>query len=141
MSPESTPKGAAGLRARDTKAAALAEDHKAKGGALAGWLDDRTSAAKPTSYVLKKIFPDPPDKERSTRMTMVREKVVELTENGIGAEMAKGTLWGAYNAVTELIDHYRRTTADDMAGLKSMWFGSGERIKKGAFTAAMEMVN
>ena len=58
MSPESTPKGAAGLRARDTKAAALAEDHKAKGGALAGWLDDRTSAAKPTSYVLKKIFPD-----------------------------------------------------------------------------------
>jgi ubiquinol-cytochrome c reductase cytochrome b subunit len=58
MSPESTPKGAAGLRAKDTKAPALAEDHKAKGGALAGWLDDRTSAAKPTSYVLKKIFPD-----------------------------------------------------------------------------------
>ena len=90
---------------------------------------------------LKKIFPDPPDKERSTRMTMVREKVVELTENGIGAEMAKGTLWGAYNAVTELIDHYRRTTADDMAGLKSMWFGSGERLKKKAFETAVGLLN
>jgi len=93
------------------------------------------------SDFLKKIFPDPPDKERSTRMTMVREKVVELTENGIGAEMAKGTLWGAYNAVTELIDHYRRTNADDMAGLKSMWFGSGERLKKKAFEVGVGMLN
>ena len=90
---------------------------------------------------LKKVFPDPPDKERSTRITTVREKVMELTENGIGADMAKGTLWGVYNAVTELIDHYRRANADDAAGLKSMWFGSGERIKKKAFQAAVGMMN
>lgn len=90
---------------------------------------------------LKKIFPDPPDKEHSTRMITVREKVMELTENGIGAEMAKGTLWGAYNAVTELTDHYRRTNADDMAGLKSMWFGNGERIKKRAFEVAVGIMN
>jgi Domain of unknown function (DUF932) len=90
---------------------------------------------------LKKIFPDPPDKERSTRATTVREKVMELTENGIGADLAKGTLWGAYNAVTELVDHYRRPNADDASGLKSMWFGSGERTKKKAFEEAVRMTN
>lgn len=90
---------------------------------------------------LKKIFPDPPDKERSTRAITVREKVAELTENGIGADLAKGTLWGAYNAVTELVDHYRRPNADDAAGLKSMWFGSGERTKKKAFEVALRMSN
>lgn len=90
---------------------------------------------------LKNIFPNPPDKERSTRITAVRDKVVELTENGIGADMAKGTLWGAYNAVTELVDHYRKATSDDTAGLKSMWFGSGERLKKKAFEVALRMSN
>jgi ubiquinol-cytochrome c reductase cytochrome b subunit len=59
MSPQSTPKGAAGLRADDPTPPALAEEgHKAPGAALASWLDDRTGTAKPTSYVLKKIFPD-----------------------------------------------------------------------------------
>jgi len=58
MSPTSTPKGAAGLRTDDVKLEELTEGSKAKGGSLAGWLDERTSAAKPTSYLLKKVFPD-----------------------------------------------------------------------------------
>jgi len=58
MSPTSTPKGAAGLRTDDVKLEELTEGSKAKGGGLAGWLDERTSAAKPTSYLLKKVFPD-----------------------------------------------------------------------------------
>jgi ubiquinol-cytochrome c reductase cytochrome b subunit len=58
MSPTSTPKGAAGLRTDDVTLEELTEGSKAKGGSLAGWLDERTSAAKPTSYLLKKVFPD-----------------------------------------------------------------------------------
>ena len=27
-------------------------------GGVAGWVDDRTGAAKPMSYLLKKVFPD-----------------------------------------------------------------------------------
>jgi ubiquinol-cytochrome c reductase cytochrome b subunit len=52
MSNTATPKGAAGLRAKDVK------PEPAKGGGLAGWVDDRTGAAKPVSYLLKKVFPD-----------------------------------------------------------------------------------
>jgi ubiquinol-cytochrome c reductase cytochrome b subunit len=52
MSNAATPKGAAGLRDKDVK------PEPAKGGGLAGWVDDRTGAAKPVSYLLKKVFPD-----------------------------------------------------------------------------------
>ena len=58
MSPTSTPKGAAGLRARDVKPPAPAGGPIAKAGGLAGWADDRAGVAKPTDYLLKKVFPD-----------------------------------------------------------------------------------
>ena len=53
-----TPTGATGLRADDLEAPASAGGPMAKAGGLAGWVDDRTGAAKPVSYLLKKIFPD-----------------------------------------------------------------------------------
>jgi len=58
MSPTSTPKGAASLRADDVKPEALTKGPKSRTGGLASWVDDRTSAARPTSYLLKKVFPD-----------------------------------------------------------------------------------
>jgi ubiquinol-cytochrome c reductase cytochrome b subunit len=58
MSPETTPKGAQGLRADDVKLQLPPKGVKAKVGGLANWADERTGAAKPMSYLLKKVFPD-----------------------------------------------------------------------------------
>jgi ubiquinol-cytochrome c reductase cytochrome b subunit len=58
MSPTSLPKGAARLRAKDAKLPEHARGPKAVVGGLANWVDERTGAAKPISYGLKKIFPD-----------------------------------------------------------------------------------
>ncbi len=58
MSTEAGPGGAAGLRAKDVKPESQKGGPMAKAGGLAGWLDDRTGAAKPVSYMLKKVFPD-----------------------------------------------------------------------------------
>jgi ubiquinol-cytochrome c reductase cytochrome b subunit len=58
MSPQTTPRGAEGLRADDVKLEVPAKGAKAKLGGLAGWLDDRSGTAKPVSYLLKKVFPD-----------------------------------------------------------------------------------
>ncbi|MEP7193281.1 MAG: ubiquinol-cytochrome c reductase cytochrome b subunit [Actinomycetota bacterium] len=58
MSPSSTPKGASGLRADDVPPPERPKGAKALAGGLAGWVDDRTGTAKPTSYLLKKVFPD-----------------------------------------------------------------------------------
>jgi len=89
---------------------------------------------------VKTVFPDSSSRSHN-RKNPVHQRVLELAEEGRGTEMTKGTLWGAYNAVTEFVDHDRQPNASDSVRLKSIWFGSGERIKKVAFKSAMTMLN
>jgi hypothetical protein len=51
---------------------------------------------------------------------------------GIGAEMesAKGTAWGALNAITQLMDWETARTGD--ARLRNAWFGGGADLKQHA---------
>ena len=56
MSPTSTPHGAAGLRAKDSKPTP-AKGPMAKAGGIANWVDERSGAAK-ASTLLRKVFPD-----------------------------------------------------------------------------------
>ncbi len=93
-----------------------------------------------TDYV-KAVFPEDPNSKDHAWVRKVHDTVLELAESGEGAETARGTLWGAYNAVTEYVDHYRHAKGDESVRLKSMWFGSGERIKKNAFRTAIAMMN
>ncbi len=92
-----------------------------------------------SDYVAK-VFPDPLTNGCPHRRNPVREKVFELAHVGKGADLARGTLWGAYNAVTEYVDYYRRLTNGDSTRLRSIWFGSGERIKQHAFKLALDMM-
>jgi phage/plasmid-like protein (TIGR03299 family) len=92
-----------------------------------------------TDFV-KKVFPDPPTNGHIHRKNPIREKVFELAHTGKGADLAPDTLWNAYNAVTEYVDYYRQLSTGESTRLKSIWFGSGERIKKHAFKLALEMV-
>src|SRR3954466_12832156 len=58
MSTTTSPKGAAGLRTDDSKPDTT-HGPVARGiGGVAGWVDDRTGAAKPVGYLMKKVFPD-----------------------------------------------------------------------------------
>ena len=51
----------------------------------------------------------------------------------------EGTLWAAYNGVTEYLDHRKiRQNADQR--LSSTWFGEANRIKARALTVAVEML-
>lgn len=102
------------------------------------------SAKKVDSHMLheyvKAVFPITSNKSHN-RKNPIHQRVLELAEEGRGNEMAKGTLWGAYNAVTEFVDHCRLPNANDSNRLKSIWFGSGERIKKLAFKVAVDKLN
>ncbi len=54
----------------------------------------------------------------------------------------RGTLWAAYNGVTELIDHRKARPygADTTLGrLNSIWFGRGAAIKERALRVAEQM--
>ncbi len=52
------PRPADALRAGDTARHAAPSPAVRKVGGLAGWVDDRTGAAKPVGYLMKKVFPD-----------------------------------------------------------------------------------
>lgn len=52
---------------------------------------------------------------------------------------ADGTLWGAFNAVTEHVDHHRKTKAVDNR-FDSATFGSGAKTKNRAYTEALKLV-
>jgi phage/plasmid-like protein (TIGR03299 family) len=67
------------------------------------------------------------------------ELVHEAVENSPGADMssARGTWWGALNAVTYVVDHQKRSQAEGNA-LHSAWFGTGANTKRKALTKALE---
>lgn len=64
------------------------------------------------------------------------ETVLELHETGRGHDIkaVRGSLWGAYNAVTEFVDHHR---TDDAGFILQ---GRGLEIKQRAFGIGQEMV-
>jgi phage/plasmid-like protein (TIGR03299 family) len=57
------------------------------------------------------------------------------TEKGVA-----GTLWAAYNGVTEYIDHRRYTKATDDRQVEAIWFGDGYSAKARAFTVAEQIL-
>lgn len=52
-------------------------------------------------------------------------------------ETAKGTLWGAVNAVTYFADHVRSGKSER---LDSAWFGTGRALKESAWNEAMRLL-
>lgn len=84
---------------------------------------------------VKTLVPENPDAEYQTRNQNIRDAILELHENGLGADMNKGNVFGAYNAVTEYVDHVQHSK-DPAKHLKSLWFGGGERMKRAAFELA-----
>ena len=69
------------------------------------------------------------------------KKIEELVENGAGTQIkgVKGTVWGAYNAVTEWIDHERGR--NDSTRLQASWFGTGVALRDRALSVASEIVS
>jgi len=57
---------------------------------------------------------------------------------GPGSDLAGHTLWGAYNAVTDWIDH-RRGRSDETR-LQASWFGVGSELRERAMAVAKDMV-
>lgn len=65
--------------------------------------------------------------------------VAEAYESSPGSTMAsaKGTWWGALNAVTYVVDHPTRSSTEGSA-LYSAWFGSGANLKRKAMEKALQ---
>lgn len=77
------------------------------------------------------------DLEQRAKIQQRHGRLAELFETGIGTDLpgVRGTLWAAYNAVTEWTDR-ESYTARNREPLNSIWFGDGERLKRSAFDVA-----
>lgn len=84
---------------------------------------------------VKTLVPENEKAENHTRANNIRAKILELHEFGAGASTSKGTIWGAYNACTEYVDHVYNTASVDRK-LESIWFGAGAKMKSEAFDLA-----
>lgn len=87
-------------------------------------------------------------KRQLTRLEGIQEQVINLSHSGMGTDLpgVKGTAWGAYNAVTEYLDHYTVIKGSKKAGsaeerlLGSQWFGTVGNKTQATFDALTAMV-
>jgi len=105
--------------------------------------------AQVEAYVNEVLGIDPAA-ELSPVLEKRQAKVIELTWSGKGQEMANdglaadhASLWAAYNAVTEYVDHVRAQESDKPRMLQqaneSAIFGTGARLKQKAFVVARRL--
>lgn len=120
---------------------------------------DRLAQFKPSSKELKgyfnALYPDPENTEKGAgkkaaeQASNIRTYLEDLFESGIGHDMPgiKGSMWAAYNAVTEYIDHDRPVKIKDGLSsdigksktLESIWWGTGAQVKRSAWNLATEL--
>jgi phage/plasmid-like protein (TIGR03299 family) len=87
---------------------------------------------------VKALVPDKDEGTDNEGNQIIRKSCLELHESGQGADLSRGTLWGAFNSVTEYTDH--RMEGDPATRLESIWFGRGEQLKLNAFQLAERMM-
>lgn len=85
------------------------------------------------------VNPDAKADDISTRKANQIADVISLFESGRGMDMkgVKGTVWAAYNAVTEYLTHNAGNNADSR--YNSLWFGNGAVRNQVALTAAIAL--
>jgi phage/plasmid-like protein (TIGR03299 family) len=90
---------------------------------------------------VKTLIPDNPDAESKTRTDNIRNHILFLHDAREDAAIHRGTLFGAFNALTEFTDHFSNVNKDPNKQLRSIWFnGSGEQLKQRAFKLAESML-
>ncbi len=68
--------------------------------------------------------------------TPTAQRIMQVVNTQPGADMARGTMWNALNAVTYFVDHQRGSNAD--TAMADAVFGEGDRLKRSALDLAVE---
>lgn len=97
---------------------------------------------------LQAVFPDSTSKDPDDHQRIAEARLFSdwFFRNGTGntGSGVAGTLWAAYNGVTEYVDHRGgRTPARPVSPerrLRSMWFGTGASVKARALDEALKLL-
>lgn len=82
------------------------------------------------------------NERRVKSIEKLMDRLTHALFNSPGAQLesARGSLWGAVNAVTYDIDHEAKSKSDDVR-LDKAWFTTGKAIKSRAFAKALEIAH
>jgi len=72
------------------------------------------------------------------RIAKRNKAILEQLLDNFESDPARGTAWGAVNAITQYADHQKKYESAD-SRLNSAWFGAGNELKQEAFSAALAM--
>ena len=84
------------------------------------------------------LAPDEGEEKDIAKNQAIRTACLESYESGQGANLSRGTLWGAFNSVADYTDH--KMDGHPGGRLKSSWFGEGEQLKRKSFHLAERMM-
>jgi phage/plasmid-like protein (TIGR03299 family) len=103
----------------------------------AEFLASKRYAEETIKEYLSKVFPHG-DSERASKGDLSKSGLAALgiLDTQPGADVAPGTWWNAYNAVTFVTDHYMGRSADNR--LTSAWYGHNRKKKEDAMSSALE---
>jgi phage/plasmid-like protein (TIGR03299 family) len=101
------------------------------------------------AHYMEEVFPLPKPpaddrmndlwKQQAQTAKWSRAACLHLYRNASSCRMAGPTVWAAYNAVTEFVDHGQRVNSrvrSPAAQLNRIWFGAGSQIKRRAYERA-----
>lgn len=94
---------------------------------------------KQLQQYVRALVPDNEEAEDTARTETIRKSVLQLHDEGRGSNLARGTVWGAFNSVAEYTDHMM-LEEDSSTRLHSIWFGRAEHLKAKAFTLAERLM-
>jgi phage/plasmid-like protein (TIGR03299 family) len=88
---------------------------------------------------VKRVLKVEEQEEISTRTANVIERIVGLFETGRGNDLptVRGTLWTAYNGVSEYLGYVRGRS--QQTRLDSLWFGEAAGLNRHALQVALDM--
>jgi phage/plasmid-like protein (TIGR03299 family) len=87
---------------------------------------------------VKALIPDIEENEGNAGSEGIRNELLGLYQNGQGAGLSRGTLWGAFNCVTEYADHALETIPSNR--MESIWSGRGDQLNRKAFQLAERLM-
>jgi len=105
-------------------------------------LSQRPVSAAEADRYLCTVLNEPVLDDVDSMNSKVYQQVNALYQgNGMGSELSgsAGTAWGLLNAVTEYVDHHRRSRNQDNR-LDSAWFGPGSQLKQRALDEALTLL-
>lgn len=98
------------------------------------------SETEALQYFMDMMYPNKTAKEvkESTRSRNILEEIIDIYHSAPGQNMisAKGTAWGAVNAITYYTDHVRGRSQDNR--VSSAWFGPSNTLKTDAMEVALD---